>query len=224
MTTEKNYGEEGPSPPLEPQPDMEDSPEAARVVKLNTPCARELAALRSHEADLAFCTDALKLLRYVTEEEPGHRMLEGALWTAALVRYFRCFFGGPTRPWRLSHTGILREPDMLAAFEELRATCFDLLNNDAASVARFATGVALDGDWRPLGLVPLDAGPQHGPDHHRGLAQLAEVSLGRVREQIASLVVLAEEEVQELDAESWSNTVVVWTRPPRAPEAAASEG
>ena len=48
-------------------------------------------------ADLAICADALKLLRYLSEAEPKHRMLEQALWTAALVRYFRCFFGGPTR-------------------------------------------------------------------------------------------------------------------------------
>ncbi|MDQ4061429.1 MAG: hypothetical protein M3145_10065 [Pseudomonadota bacterium] len=223
MATDNEHGEGRPGTPLDPGPSIQDFPEAVRVVKLDTPYARQLAALRSHEADLAFCADALRLLRYLGETEPGHRMLEEALWTAALVRYFRCFFGGPTRLWRLWHTSVLREPEALDAFDEFRAICSDLLNNDAKSIGRFATGMALDDSWEPLGVLPLEAGPQHGPEHHERFARLTQMTLFDVRDRIARLLQSVGEEVRELETKDWRKMSVVWRRPAGASRGAGQE-
>jgi len=90
---------------------IEGYPDARRVVKLATPAAKRLAALRLHQVDLGLCEKLMQFLCNIDQAD-----LSEALWTAILTKFFSCFGDSKARA-ALHPTKVYKGiPDALTAF------------------------------------------------------------------------------------------------------------
>ena len=114
-------------------------PEAVRVIALSGDAANEIADLALHQCDLMIASAALQSLN---NSLIAH-VLQDALWTAALVHYFKCFSSGSRN--RLSAETIYASapPEALEAFRYLKALRDKHLVHDVNGFSQVATGAVI---------------------------------------------------------------------------------
>jgi hypothetical protein len=114
-------------------------PDAVGVIALSGDAASEIADLALHERDLTIASAALQSLN---SSLIAH-ILQEALWTAALVHYFKCFSSGSRN--RLSAETIYADapPEALEAFRYLKALRDKHLVHDVNGFAQVTTGAVI---------------------------------------------------------------------------------
>jgi hypothetical protein len=94
-------------------------PDAVKLIKIDGPTARHAADLSLHKHDLEF---AYRCLVKITEVSPDDQTLQQALWTSALISYFKCFnLGGGVR------SGL--DQDLVYAGNEAALACFEYFSH-----------------------------------------------------------------------------------------------
>lgn len=130
-----------------------------RLVKAPGESARHLADLRSLSLDLRFCADCCDRLLELEASKKSDLVLEEALWSAALISYFRCFNAG--RRSGLSDK-LFEDEDPLAAklhwhFREMRSK---FVAHSVSPFEQLETGLVLDtahGSEKVVGTLVINA-------------------------------------------------------------------
>ncbi len=74
--------------------DIEGFPDAVKVVQIETPLSRRISDLALHKVDLHF---ALECLDAITNADDEPSLTSRALWSSAIVSYFKCFGSSKSR-------------------------------------------------------------------------------------------------------------------------------
>lgn len=114
-------------------------PDAVRLIALAGDNANEIADLALHQRDLMIASEALLSLNVIGIGP----ITQEALWTAALVHYFKCFSSGARN--RLSAERIYESspPEALEAFRYLKALRDKHLVHDVNGYAQVTTGAVI---------------------------------------------------------------------------------
>jgi len=67
---------------------IEGFPDAVKVIRMDGPQSKRLADFALHKADLEFAAECLEEINHVSDKS---RVLQQALWRAAIIHYMKCF-------------------------------------------------------------------------------------------------------------------------------------
>jgi hypothetical protein len=118
------------------------------------PIARRMIDLQLHKLDLIFVSDCLRLL---THQHVTHTIESEAIWTAAMVRFFKCFSGTGGGRSQLSYKRVFKaEPsEAMVSFTRLETLRNKTLVHDQNSFMQGKLGVPI--------AFPPNARPRMGP-------------------------------------------------------------
>jgi hypothetical protein len=124
------------------------------IYNVEGPIARRMIDLQLHKLDLMFVADCLRLL---THQHVTLTIESEAIWTAAMVRFFKCFSGTAGGRSQLSHIRILKTepPEAMVSFTRLEILRNKTLVHDQNSFMQGKLGVPI--------AFPPNAGPRMGP-------------------------------------------------------------
>lgn len=136
-------------------------PDAVRVIALSGDAANEIADLALHQRDLTIASAALQSLN----SSLIATIIQEALWTAALVHYFKCFSSGSRNRLSMEKVYAAAPPEALEAFRYLKALRDKHLVHDVNGFSQVTAGAVIAAPGKGYKIEKIVSVTSHAVSH-----------------------------------------------------------
>ena len=120
---------------------IEGFPDAVKVIRIDGPKSKRLAALSLHNTDLVIAAKCLEMINQISDSQP---FLKQMLWLAAIIHYFKCFGNSRSRSSLSAKKIYKKDAEGLSTFNYFKALRNKHVVHDENSYTQCLPGAILN--------------------------------------------------------------------------------